>query len=115
MSDSTTSPKPINPDRGGRGGFFPAVNYRHRSPEQLQSAHDHIRYLQHIMTEQLPDQPEPAPAPICASQEDHEFDEDTPWLHTMQCVKCGMMVEHPARFIAQYGVSANDSTPEASE
>ena len=87
------------PDGYGRGSFFVQTK-RYRSPEDLQNAADHLHYLREIMRDQIESTPEDEGKPErCETHDDHEFNEDVPWLHSMQCIRCGRIFEHPARFI----------------
>ncbi len=78
-----------SPD-GNRGSFFPATQRRYKTPEQLQTAHDHIRYLKELTRVEAPKKPNTS----C----DHEFAEDNYMYHTLTCSRCGMMVEHPHKW-----------------
>ena len=86
--------KPPNPD-GNRGSFFAAPNRRkHLSEDQARNASQHVTY----MLNELETAVEQADVPreTCEKYDDHTFEDCERFLHTMQCTRCGIMVEHPA-------------------
>ena len=82
-----------------RGSFFRPTR-RYRTEAQLQTAHDHLRYLRELMREQAEAEPDDdAPdlkAVVCEAYADHDFDlvNDV----TVKCRRCGRLYENPAQF-----------------
>ena len=100
---------------GNNGSFFaqPAGRQRYKTPDERQTAHDHIRYLHALMEETPEEEAADVPRETCERHEDHEFEESHSFLHTLVCIKCGCMVENPARLYAEQPIDPDSPPPDA--
>ena len=57
--------------------------------------------MQHELETEV-EQQENVPRETCEKYDDHTFEDCERFLHTMQCTKCGIMVEHPAKWYREH-------------